>query len=202
LPLVCQLVVASPLCCTAASSCPLNSLPLPYNAPPPLASCLPACFHVTSHRAISTSCHLLLRHHLTCPSSTPYLHLHWQVVVLHLAALPLPPVISSTPPPYITPATPPPVCLLFAPTGCSIASSGTSASHPPAHPPLHLCLLLVLFLLPWLIIMLSPINLQLCNCHLPSIASPANGWLLRLPPTQSSPTRFCLPPHCRASCDH
>ncbi len=39
-----------------------------------------------------------------------------------------------------------PVCLLFALTGCHVASCGTSPSHPPACLPLHLCLLLHLVL--------------------------------------------------------
>jgi hypothetical protein len=94
--------------------------------------------------------HLASRHCLTCPTSTPCLHLHWLVVASHLVALPPPPVLLSTPlplnapPPYTEPTTPPPVCILFAPTCCRIPSCGTSTSHPPACPPLRLLLHLIL----------------------------------------------------------
>jgi hypothetical protein len=113
----------------------------------PVASCLPAGCHVPSCRTASTLHHLLLCHHLTCPSSSPRLHLHRPVVASDLAALPPPPVLPSTVPPLNAPlphivlATPPPVYLLFPPTGCRVASCGTSASHPLACPLLHLCLL-------------------------------------------------------------
>jgi hypothetical protein len=154
LPLVCQLVVALPLLLCrrplsffqpaasasrhATASCPHLLL---------VASCLLAGCHDASRRATTTLHHLLSHHRLTCPSLTPYLHLHWLVVALHLVALPPPPVLLSTPPPlnallpYVAPATPIPVCLPFTRTGCHIASCGTAASHLPACPPLHLRLL-------------------------------------------------------------
>jgi hypothetical protein len=128
-----------------SKSCPLLLL---------VASCLPSgsgC-HVASHHAFSTLHHLLLCHHLTCPSLTPHLHLQWLVVALHLIVMLLPPVLSSAPPPanalppHIAPATPPQVCLLFATAGCRVASCGNCASHPPACPPFCLCLWLHLIL--------------------------------------------------------
>ncbi len=70
------------------------------------------------------------------------------VVVLHLFALPLPPILLSTLPPldaspsHVAPAISPSICLWFALTGCHVASCFTSASHLPAHPPLRLHLLL------------------------------------------------------------
>jgi hypothetical protein len=108
---------------------------------------LPAGCHVASCCPASTSRHLLSCRHLTCPSLPPWLHLHGQDIMLHIVALPPPPVLSSTPPPlnapqpHVTPTTPPLVCLLFVLTGCHIASCGTSTSHLPACPPLHLHLL-------------------------------------------------------------
>ncbi len=71
----------------SASQCARASCPLLL----PVASSFPAGCHVASHRA-ATSCHLLLRRRLKCPSSTPPLHLHW-LVVSHLVALPLPSVL-------------------------------------------------------------------------------------------------------------
>ncbi len=41
--------------------------------------------------------------------------------------------------PHVTPASPPPVHLSFTPTGCHVASCGTSSSHPPACPPFCRC---------------------------------------------------------------
>ncbi len=69
-----------------------------------------------------------------------------QAVPLHLVTLPLPPATLSTPQLHVASATPPSVHLLFTPTGCCAASSGTLASHPPACPPLCLRLLLRLVL--------------------------------------------------------
>jgi hypothetical protein len=115
---------ASALRC-AAACCPLCL---------PVASSLPAGYHVTSCCTASTLHHLSLGCRLTCPSSTPRLHLHRLVVAS--VALPLPPVLSSAllplnvPPPHVTLATPPLVCLSFAPTGCHVALCGTSTSHP------------------------------------------------------------------------
>jgi hypothetical protein len=127
----------------AAACCPLLL---------PVVFCSPAGCHVASCCTASTLRHLLLHRRLTYPSSTPRLHLHWLVVALDLVALPPPPIILSkappldAPPPHVAPATPPPVCLWFAPTGCCIASCGTSASHPLARPPLRLRLFLHLVL--------------------------------------------------------
>ncbi len=141
------LVIASPLLSCrhllsisqcAATCCPLLLL---------VASCSPAGCHVASRRAASTSHHHLLPRHLVRPSLTPRLHLHRLVVASDLAALPPPPILLSTPPPldalppHVAPATPTPVCLLFTPTGCHVASCGTSASHPLACPLLRLHLL-------------------------------------------------------------
>jgi hypothetical protein len=63
----------------------------------PVASSFPAGCHVASCCA-ATSPHLLLCCRLTCPSSTPRLHLHRLVVASHLVALPPPAILSSTPP--------------------------------------------------------------------------------------------------------
>jgi hypothetical protein len=118
----------------------------------PVAPCLLAHCHVASHCVASTLHHLLSCRRFMCPSSTPRLHLHRLFVTLDLVAMPPPPILLSTAPsldalpPHFSPATPPPVPLLFAPTGCCIASCGTSTLHPLAHPPLCLCLLSCLIL--------------------------------------------------------
>ncbi len=156
-PPVCHLFASwlpcCPCCCIAASSHLLMHR---------------LCLHLaTCHCLLSTSppsslsfagwlsCCILLRClHLTSPFVVPPphvsildppLHSHWLVIAMHLIVLPLPLVLLSTPPPHVAPATPPPV-RSFAPTGCHVASCGTSASHPPACPPLCLCLLLRLTL--------------------------------------------------------
>jgi hypothetical protein len=131
LPLVCQLVVTSPLlsCHHLLSFSPHATSALQRAAascPPvlPVASCLLAGCHVASRLAASTLHHLPLRRRLTCPSLTPHLNSHQLVVASHLVALPLPSVLLSTPlplnvpPHYVAPATTPHVHLSFAPTGC------------------------------------------------------------------------------------
>jgi hypothetical protein len=102
-----------------------NNIPAAASCPPllPVVSHLLASCYVPSCQAASTMHHLSSCRHPTCPSLTPHLHSHWLVVALHLIALPLPPVLLSTPlhldalPPHVVPATPPLICLLFALTG-------------------------------------------------------------------------------------
>jgi hypothetical protein len=136
-------------CCRAAnSSHSLDAPPLPCDALLPVVHFYTATIllcPLTLHHFLSHCC-------LTCASSTPRLHLHRLVVTLHLVALPLPPVLSSTllpvdaPLPHVALATPPPIYLLFTPAGCHVASCGTPPSHPLACPPLCLRLHLLLHL--------------------------------------------------------
>ncbi len=103
------IVVASPLLsrrhllsiyrCAASA---LRCTPTGYLLLLPVASCSPPGCHVTSCRA-ATLRHLSSRRHLTCPSSTPCLHLHRLVVASHLVALPPPPALLSTLPPLNVP---------------------------------------------------------------------------------------------------
>jgi hypothetical protein len=104
----------------------------------PVASCLPAGCHVASCRA-ANSHHLSLCRHLTCPSSTPCLHLHWLVVASHLILLPPPPVLLSTlpllnaPPPHVSCL--PFVCPNWLPRCLMWHLHLTSASLPSPPPP-------------------------------------------------------------------
>ncbi len=133
---------------------------------------------------------------------TPRHHSHRLVVASNLVALPPPPVLLSTlppldaPPPYFALVTPPPFRLSFAPNGCRVALRITSTSSP-SPPPLplvvsHSCL-------PQLVVMLSPINLQLCNCH-PLSPLPVMVGCCIFCPLHCSPPAFVFSPTavCRA----
>ncbi len=104
-PLVCQLVVVSPLLLrrcrllssqhAASTSCPLNTPQLPQDEPPPLV-----CWRLSS--CLPLFCRLVLTNHLVTPTHQvsildPHLHSHRLVVASHLAVLLLPTVLSSTP---------------------------------------------------------------------------------------------------------
>jgi hypothetical protein len=95
-----------PCCCsaTAAASRPLDTPPPPCNKRPPPCNAPPllVCWHLSS--CLPLFCLLVVTSHLIAPPPQafildPHLHLHQLVVVLHLIALLLPPVLLSTPPP-------------------------------------------------------------------------------------------------------
>ncbi len=106
-PLVCQLVVMSPLlscrhCLSssqhaASASRPLDMPPPPQDEPPPLV-----CWRLSS--CLPLFCQLILTYHLIAPLPqvsilNPHHHSHRLVVASHLVALLPPTVLSSTPPP-------------------------------------------------------------------------------------------------------
>jgi hypothetical protein len=129
-----------------ASRCAATCCPLLL----PIASCLPAGYNNASC-CTATLHHLLLCRRHKCPSSTPaFICTGWLSNCILLRCLCLPfscqhrcllkcRCFTS------------PLHLLFAPTGCCVASWGTSASHPLAWPPLRLHLLLHLILI-WLVV--------------------------------------------------
>ncbi len=106
-PLVCQLVVVSPLLSrrrrlsssqhATSASCPLDMPPPPRDEPPTLV-----CWRLSSR--LPLFCQLVLTYHLVPPPPqvyilNPCLHSHWLVVASHLVVLLLPTILSSTPPP-------------------------------------------------------------------------------------------------------
>ncbi len=103
-PLVCQLVVASPLlshhCHRLSSQHATSTLQRAASASQrATASCLLApLLSFASLLPAGVTSHLIM-----LPPQVsildPYLHLHWLVVASHLIALFLPPILSSTPPP-------------------------------------------------------------------------------------------------------
>jgi hypothetical protein len=119
-PLVCQLVVMSPLLSrchrlsssqhAASTSCPLNMLPPRHDRPPPPHDMPPplVCWRLFSH--LPLFCRLVVTSHLVRPPPQvsildPRLHSHRLVVASHLVALLLPNILSSTPPPLDVQAT-------------------------------------------------------------------------------------------------
>jgi hypothetical protein len=101
-------------------------------------------------------------------------------VALHLIALPLHPILSSTPPPLdallpqVTPATPPPICLHPDWLPCCLlwhlCLTSASSPSPPPPPLVESC-----SRLPWLVVVLSP---STCDSATATPHCPSSPWLV------------------------
>ncbi len=196
-------LISSSQCATSALQCTAASYPLLLL----VASCSPADCHVIPCLAASTSCHLTSRHHLTCPSSAPtFICTGWLSCCISSCCHRLPSSCQQC-------------CLLthhhltsrrhlhlpfafYSPQLVATLSLVVSLPHirqlalPSASA--SCCILFSSTPVCCCVVSHQPVTLQLP----PSIASPTNGWFLRLLPALSSATCFHLLPHPHKLCDH